>query len=148
MPYAGFHSLFPNVAEKETRKITLMEGHGLDLPAWDYSFLEMFCDEKGCDCRRVMFSIVSSRREGILAVVGWGWEDDSFYGKWLGRDDRHLIEEMKGRCLNLASPQSDLAQALLYLTENRLLKDKAYRDRIKRHYRMFRKEIDRPKKRR
>lgn len=119
-----------------------MKGHGFDLPAWDYSFLEMFCNEKGCDCRRVMFSVVSSHREGLQAVVNWGWEDEDFYAKWLGEVNPDLVEEMKGPCLNLASPQSDLAPAILDLTKNVLLNDPAFVERIKRHYAMFRKKVE------
>lgn len=143
MPFVLFHDLFPEVAEEETRTIKLMENAGRDSPPGDYSFLEMFCNEQGCDCRRVLFSVVSSRRPGMLAVVNWGWEKAGFYAKWLKGSDRGLASYLRGPSLNVGSPQSDLAPAVLKLTEGELLKDKAYRDRIKRHYAMIRKGIER-----
>jgi hypothetical protein len=57
-------------------------------------------------------------------------------------NDPHIISELKGPALNLGSPQSDLAPALLDLVRNVLLRDNAYIDRIKRHYSMFRAKID------
>jgi len=67
------------------------------------------------------------------------------------RDDSpEVIEELKGPSLNMASPQSNLAPAILELVKEALLQDKSYVERIKTHYRMFRDKIDRklPLKRR
>ena len=69
MPFVLFHDRFPRVAEEETRTLILQEHSGLDLPTGDYSFLEMFCDEKAWDCRRVLFVVVSSDRPSIQAVI-------------------------------------------------------------------------------
>ncbi len=91
----------------------------------------MFCNEKGCDCRRVLFRVVSIAHGGPVAVINWGWEHESFYAKWMKGSNRNLAKDLKGPSLNLGSPQSDLAPALLDLTENVLLKDNAYRERIK-----------------
>ena len=142
MPYSLFHSRFREVAERETRTVTVMDCAAFNLPPADYSFLEMFCDEPGCDCRRVFFSVVSSLQEGIQAVITWGWEERDFYVKWMGDDDPRIINDLIGPALNLASPQSDLAPALLDLFRNVLLQDTAYVERVKRHYAMFRQEID------
>ncbi len=143
MPFVLFHNLFPQIAEDETRTIKLMEESELGLPVGDYSFLEMFCNEPGCDCRRVLFSVVTDPRpDAILAVVNWGWEKEKFYAKWLSEDNPALIKEMRGPSLNMASPQSELAPAILALTERVLLRDPQYTDRIKRHYKMFREQIE------
>jgi hypothetical protein len=142
MPYALFHNLFPEVAKRETRTVIVMHRLHFALPPAQYSFLEMFCDEPGCDCRRVLFSVMSSRHEDVQAVIGWGWEDKEYYAKWMGRNDPAIIEEMKGPALNLASPQSNLAPGLLELFRNVLLQDTGYLERVKRHYAMFREEID------
>jgi hypothetical protein len=142
MAYALFSSLFPDVAERETRSVTVRFFNRFKLPRGQYGFLEMFCDEPGCDCRRVLFFVVSPRHEDPLAVLAWGWEEKEFYGKWLGESDPLVIDELKGPALNLASPQSDLAPALLRLLQEVLLPDTAYVERIKRHYAMFRERID------
>ncbi len=147
MPYSLFHSRFPDVAERETRTVTVIDSSDFNLPPAHYSFLEMFCDEPGCDCRRVFFSVVSSLQKDIQAVIAWGWEEREFYTKWMGDDDPRFINDLIGPALNLASPRSNLAPALLYLLRNVLLQDAAYVERVKRHYAMFRQEVDKKAKR-
>ncbi len=139
MPYADFYSAFPDVAKAETRSITLTN-HSFGLPPDHYGFLEMYCDDPGCDCRRVFFCVVSPRNNDPLAVIAYGWESRDYYAKWFGRDDPDVITELMGPALNLASPQSSLAPALLELFRKILLPDTAYIDRIKRHYTMFREK--------
>jgi hypothetical protein len=146
MPYSFFHSRFPEVAERETRTVTVFDSSEFNLPPADYAFLEMFCDESGCDCRRVFFSVISSRDEEIKAVISWGWEDQVFYTKWMGDNDPNVIKELMGPVLNIMSPQSDLAPALLKVFQKLLLPDTAYVERVKRHYVMFRKTVDKKKK--
>lgn len=148
MPYSPFHNRFPEIAERETRAVTLLDRSAFNLPPAQYSFHEMFCDESGCDCRRVFFSVMSSQKNDILAVIAWGWEDQDFYIKWMGDNDPHIINNLIGPALNLASPQSKHAPALLDLFKEVLLSDTAYLERVKRHYAMFRQEIDTPVNRR
>ncbi|WP_373499614.1 hypothetical protein [Desulfococcus sp.] len=141
MPYSPFYSRFPEIAKHETRAVTVIGTSSWNLPPASYSFHEMFCDEPGCDCRRVFFCIVSSLRQDIQAVIAWGWEDIKFYAKWMGESDPRIINDLKGPALNLASPQSDLAPALLNLLRKMLLMDTTYTERVKRHYAMFRKTV-------
>jgi len=47
-----------------------------------------------------------------------------------------------GPALNVGSPQSSLAPALLNFVREVLLRDEAYLERIKRHYHLFRAKID------
>ena len=144
MPYQSFHDLFPEMAEEETRTITVWsDDSDTRLPPGRYSFLEMFCNERDGDCRRVFFYVVSSFRKGPEAVIAWGWDTPEFYAKWLRDDDPQMIAELKGPGLNLASPQTELGPALLNLVHNVLLQDDAYVERVKQHYRDFRARIDR-----
>jgi hypothetical protein len=142
MPYRLFHDLFPAVAERETRTLTILPGSNTGLPAGHYAFLEMFCDEPGCDCRRVFFSVVSSIRQDIEAVVAWGWEDVAFYAAWMKDNDPEVLASLKGPALNLGSPATARAPALLELTGAVLLQDGDYVERIKRHYQLFRQRIE------
>jgi hypothetical protein len=121
MPYSLFHSRFPKVAERETRTVTVINSADFNLPPARYSFLEMFCDEPGCDCRRVFFSVVSSLQKDIQAVITWGWEEREFYVTWMGNDDPRMIRDLIGPALNLASPQSNIAPALLDLFRARTM---------------------------
>ncbi len=143
MPYAAFHSSFPEVAQRETRTITLLDDSRFGLPLDQYTFLEMFCDEPGCDCRRVFFNVVSSYRNEAEAMIAYGWESRDFYVKWMGDDDPYVIDELRGPALNLASPQSSLAPAVLEMFRSVLLPDTAYIERVQRHYAMFREKVDR-----
>ena len=141
MPYAMFFQHFPEIADRETRAVMLLQKSS-GLAPGDYSLLEMFCDEADCDCRRVMFCVVSSHTKDVEAVVGYGWESRDFYAKWMHDDDPDVIDELRGPILNLASPQSKLAPAILELIETVVLQDQAYIERVKRHYVLFRERID------
>jgi hypothetical protein len=141
MPYIPFHSRFPQIAEKETRTVTVLRRTDAGLPPGEYSFLELFCDEAGCDCRRVFLSVIS-RRRGVECVIAYGWENRDFYVKWMGDDDPLVTESLQGPVLNMTSPQTDLAPAILDLFKNALLPDSRYINRIKEHYRIFRQSID------
>jgi hypothetical protein len=147
MSYAPFHEYCPEIAERETRSITILENAQFKLPPADYGFVEMFCNEPGCDCRRVMLNVFSSIDEKPKAVIAYGWEKKRFYVKWFRNTDPTVIKDLMGPVLNKMSPQSDLAPELLILFKKVLLKDKSYMDRVKRHYSMMREKVDksRPK---
>lgn len=142
MPYVLFRDYFPNIAERETRTITVLDGSELNLPPAQYSLLEMYCDDPGCDCRRVFFYVVSSLKKDVEAIIAYGWESPQFYAEWMGDDDPKIIRELKGPALNFGSPQSDLAPAILRMIEDVVLRDPTYVQRIKTHYWMFRHQID------
>ena len=142
MSYVLLHDYFPDVAERETRTITVSPRSEFGLPAGSYGFLEMFCDEPGCDCRRVFFYVLASFQKDVQAVVAWGWEKPEFYAQWFGDDDPEVLAELVGPLLNPASPRTKLAPAILALVRDVLLKDDQYVARVKRHYGMFRNAID------
>lgn len=145
MSYKLFQELFPETALTETRVVTIPEGNSL-LPADEYGLLEAYCDDEDCDCRRVFFNVVSRKRNDLVAVAAYGWGSEAFYTKWWGGEpdnemERLAIQEMRGLVLNSASPQSELAPAILKLAAW-LLEDPAYEARIKRHYQMFKEKVD------
>ncbi len=142
MPYTPFHDYFPDIAEEETRTITVFENSPWNLPPAHYSLLEMYCDEPDCDCRRVFFYVVSSLTKESVAVIAYGWESLEFYAEWMKDDDPEIINELKGSVLNLASPQSNIAPILLDMIQKIVLEDQIYIQRIKTHYRIFRHHID------
>ena len=86
MAYKLFQDLFPDIAKNETRTVTLTRDY-LSLPAGDYTYFEMFCDEPGCDCRRVFLQVVCNAiQEDPLAVIAYGWEMREYYVNWFGVD--------------------------------------------------------------
>lgn len=143
MPYQLFHDVLPEIAERETRVLRLVRVAEAGPLEPRYSFLEMFCNEPGCDCRRVFFYVMSSDRQALETVIAWGWEPPAFYARWIRDDDAAVIAEIKGPALNRGSPHTSRAPVILSMVENILLRDEAYVDRIKRHYALFRAEIDR-----
>lgn len=142
MPFAPFHELFPEVAKRETRVLTVLPGAAVPLPPAQYSFLEMFCNDSHCDCRRAFFTVFSSSGPKTEAVISWGWESAAFYRRWLGFGDSKVIETMRGPVLEIGSPRSTNAKYLLQFFTNVLLADPMYSERVKKHYAMFRAAID------
>ncbi len=141
MPFVSLHQLLPDLAERETRAMHMMDG-GPE-PARSYLFTELFCDEPGCDCRRVFIQVYSDER-GVAqprATISWGWEPDRFYREWarFPLDDRDL-DELRGPGLVRMAPQSKESADLL-ARFRMLLNDPAYAERIVRHYRAFRELI-------
>ena len=140
MHFIPLHEKFPAVAEKETRCITLGVKNDFNLPADSYVFSELFCNDPKCDCRRVYFVVYSDKHKKHIATIAWGWEKRSFYIKWFGSDDKELIDDLMGPCLEMMNTQSDNSPALLNVLKQILLADVAYVERVKRHYAMFKKK--------
>ena len=110
MGMSPFISRFPGLGEQETRVATILEDD--DLPAGEYAFLELYCDEPGCDCRRVVIQVVErSSRKKIWATMNYGWEKPGYYVKWMG--SASLAEEAAGLTLDPLFPQTEYAPALV-----------------------------------
>ncbi len=139
MFYAPLYELLPELARRETRSVTIENNPSL--PDGEYGLLEAYCNEPGCDCRRVMFNIFTPDSHKALAVVAYGWESKAFYANWFGRNDPDIIQQMQGPILNPDSPQSALAPALVQLVDY-VLQDEAYVVRLKRHYRLFKQKVN------
>jgi hypothetical protein len=145
MPFAPFYEHFLEVAREETRSLIVMKPEGR-LPAGTYTLTEMFCDEEGCDCRRVVFQVWSDRgrpeRPDVVATISFGWEPESFYREWarfpLSKED---LDELKGPGLMRMAPQSEYAAKLLPHVRAALTHE-FYVDRIVRHYAMYREVVD------
>ncbi len=140
------HAKLPKLAEKETRcLIFFQEKEGI--PPGKYVLMESYCNDPSCDCRRVFINILHENKtlatidHKILATIGYGWESLEFYKNWMGDDE--LIEEIKGPTLELTGPWTKFAPAFLKIFKTVVLKDKAYVERLKRHYHLFKQEIRR-----
>jgi len=140
MAYAPFYERFPDIAENETRSL-FIKGDP-ELPDDQYVFIEAYCDEENCDCRRVFFNVFSVKTKKILAVITYGWENRDYYIKWMGDNDPNVIDSLVGLGLNLSSPQSKFARALLKKIELVIKNDADFVKRIRKHYKLFRAEID------
>jgi len=141
MPYQPLYEIFPELARKETRSAMISEGHST-LPADEFAFIELYCNDENCDCQRVLFNVLSLERDEIVAVISYGWQSMDFYRKWSRSGNSEIIRGMHGLGLNPTSDQSERAPALLELLQRLILKDPAYVARLKRHYRMFKETTD------
>jgi len=144
--YTALVSKFPEIAERETRTVRIQSDSEFDLPAGNYTFVELYCTDPGCDCRRVMFHVVDEfdpNKE--FAKIGWGWECRKHYAQWMRTDDEKMIDELVGPNIESMQRQSAIAPELLRVCKKVLLKDELYVERIKRHYSMFRKKIGQKK---
>ena len=133
-----FHTRFPDVAWPETRSVSVYLARQ-GLPVGEYAFVEYFCNEPGCDCRRVLFKVVSKSQPGeILAVINFGWEAVAFYTRWLHGDEEGA-NEIVAAALDPLNRQSRHAPALLDLFRKLWLPDQDYVARQRRHYELFKR---------
>ncbi len=146
MFFRPFGYFFPDLAAAETRTLILVGGAktGSDpeeIPDGEYGLLEHFCAEPACDCRRVMLYVCTPHDRKPLAVIAYGWEDAAFYRRWLGNDDPTIVRMLRGPVLNPGSPAAPFAHELLELVQTLVLRDRAYVERLARHYRMFKSAL-------
>jgi hypothetical protein len=133
MPMSPFMSRFPDLAVNEMRVTTILQDD--KIPKGEYAFVEWYCDEDDCDCRRVLIQVMERSTKGkIWATINYGWEKPAFYAKRMGVES--MAKEMAGAMLDPINPQTKYAPVLLELFEM-ILQDPAYVDRLKRHYAMF-----------
>jgi len=112
------------------------------LPSDEYIYLEFYCDDLDCDCRRVFLQVISKGQPGkVFASIGYGWEKESFYRKRMPWDPDEAKGTVRGE-LDPLNEQSEFAQDFLELFR-RVVLDEPYRLRLRRHYRLFREELAR-----
>lgn len=135
MPMVPFFEKFGDLAFKEMRVATIPAGN--PAPADEYGFVEFYCNDKSCDCRRVIIRVMG-RLSGdkVWATISFGWEDAAFYRKWSPGIDS--APEWSHPTLDPLNPQSEHAESFLALFEQ-MVQDKNYVRRIETHYKMFRK---------
>jgi hypothetical protein len=118
--FIPFYKVEPELAERETRTITVLKTHD-DLPEGTYGLFESYCPDPACDCRRVMLNIALKEKleRGYLATISYGFDRD---------------EEMAGPFLDPLNPQSEHSEALLEMVTTATLSDRRYVERLERHY--------------
>lgn len=126
-----FFDKFKELGEKQTRVIKVARrGDFGALPPDEYAFVELYCDKKNCDCRRVMIMVLAIRQGKILATIN------------LGFDSR---EYDAGPFLDPLNRQSEHSQDLMDLFLEVINTDPAYLASLQRHYVMFKESMDRKK---
>jgi hypothetical protein len=141
-----FHSVLPELAQREVRCVHLEVAPGVasstGLAAGEYAFVEFYCDDLNCDCRRVFLQVIArDDQDKVLASINYGWEKESFYRKRLPWDPEAPMLITRGS-LDPMNQQSECAEALLELFQRHVL-DEPYRLRLRRHCQLFRDELRR-----
>ena len=127
MSMSSFQVLFPEVARKETRTAHVLRPGNFNLPVDEYGFLESYCDQNDCDCRRAMISVFGANQGKVLASIGLGFDSG---------------EVGAGPFLDPLGPQSIHSQDLLRLFTNVINDDPDYLARLQQHYTQYKEKID------
>lgn len=138
--HTAFGNLFPEIAQKETRVITIVDQKITGLPKGTYALLELYCTDLNCDCRNVYVNVVNLAFDKPLATISYGWESLSFYKEWMGGDDE-MLAEFKGPALKTFAMQSQFAQRWLEIFKDILNTDVAYAKRLQQHYQLVKTSI-------
>ncbi len=135
MEFVPFFHRHDDIARHETRAVMLSEGNEWELPAGEYGFVDSFCSDDVCDCRKAMIAVYGGNPSRVEATIGYGWESATFYAKWLGDED--MGRKMAGSYLELGAQQFARSHVWLRFWKDFILADKEYRERLRRHYRIF-----------
>ena len=128
MPLAPFYSKFRDLAFEETRTVFLRNHESL--PDGTYGFLEFYCNEVGCDCRRVLVQVIRPETGSrVWALINFGWETPAFYRRWTSANPDDA-DEMATATLDPINPQSRYSNALLRLFSDIVIRDAAYVQRL------------------
>lgn len=122
-----FISEFRKLGEKETRVVKVFtRNSGTGLPVDEYAFVEHYCEEKDCDCRRVMISFYAYKAEKVLATISMGFDSE---------------EDEAGPYLDPLNIQSKYSKPALNLFVDIINQDPDYVARLQRHYVMFKEKV-------
>jgi hypothetical protein len=140
----AFVSRFPELAARETRCLHVLESDGL-LPRGEYGYLEHYCEQPDCDCRRVLLRVTSAQSpHTVLATINYGWESTEFYTRWM-HGDTQAGREITSASLDPLHPQSKHADYLLDFFRREMITDPVYVARLAHHYQMFKQTLLNPK---
>jgi hypothetical protein len=143
MYFIGYHEYFETIADKQTRRIIITNDP--QIPEGEYAILESICDDKTCDCRRMLLNICQINPKFPMtqvATISYGWEPLFFYkAQWGHIMPNEMIKDFKGPSLESNQKQSKYAPHVLELVKNLVLTDTAYINRLKQHYIQFKWRI-------
>jgi hypothetical protein len=139
-----FGARFPVLASEETRVVTILEDDG-PIPRGEYGFIEFYCNDIKCDCRRVQIRVCSENHppDNSWAGINFGWETEAFYRKWL-RASNEDAKGITGASLEPFASNSRYACDFLRLFQTHLMTDQNYVDRLARHYQIFKQSLKKP----
>ncbi|NLY92990.1 MAG: hypothetical protein GXY23_03080 [Myxococcales bacterium] len=126
-----FDTVFPDLAKNEVRVIHALDHH--QLPKGAYLFREFYCHEPRCDCRRVLLQVYWAEGRRVAATINYAFEPP-----------RAPFDDEPQMFLDPINPQSDVSDVLFDMFEKMIATDRAYHDRLVRHYEMWKRVVDDP----
>ena len=129
MTMRPFHLLFPELADRECRTLRPMNHERL--PSRRFLFLEAYCAEPRCDCRRVMLSVIDEGTRAIAATINHAFEPP---GPPHGDEPQTFLDPL--------NPQSEVAGDLLAQFQSMITHDPTYQARLERHYLAWKAIVD------
>jgi len=143
MESAPFAKIVPEIGLDETREVEVIVD--CFVPKDVYGFVEMYCMDPDCDCRKVILQIFSIKNNKFIASIDYGWESREFYAKWLSvRPDSKIIDRLVNPSLNPLGPTSSIANGVLQLVTENITP--FYIERLKKHYKLFKSKLKKPEK--
>lgn len=98
-------------------RVVYARGH-VELPDDEYGFIELYCTDPECDCKRVMINVIATTSQKHLATINYGFDPE---------------DDMPGPFLDPLNKQSEYSDIFLSLFEQ-FIKEPTYISRIKGHY--------------
>lgn len=106
----------------------------LKLPDREYAFIDMYCSDADCDCRKTMIHVLHNGKH--VSTINYCWESQSFYENWMGdNNETNPYTPMTGASIDISSPNRVDPNEMLGLF-NHLLSD-VWIAKFKAHYQAF-----------
>ena len=127
-PYISFfdESNMPTIAR------LIVSDTSVGVPIGMYAFLEFYCVEPDCDCRKASIRVIKENSGDIMASIHYGWESEEYYTDWFGGNG--YPDPLEGFYLEPMQPQSKYARKFLDILELKLNSDEEYRMSIEERY--------------
>jgi hypothetical protein len=105
------------------------------LPDGEYTFIDTYCTDRTCDCRKTIIQIYHDKE--LVSIANFGWETPQYYLRWLNNPrDLEFAKEMSGPSIDYSSPDLVSRDGIMLLMK-RLL-DEKWVALLKEHYRLIR----------
>ena len=140
MRFSSFFDQFPKLIESEFRNIFISD-NGLCkyVPPGNYAFLEMYCVDANCDCRKVIIHVITDEHFKTWAILNYGWESEEYYRAWWGKN--HLLYRPMSGVIFDPPTNDPLKQEFLKVFTDIIQSDKKYARRLQTHYFMFKEAM-------
>jgi len=101
------------------------------LPDGDYRFVDAYCTDPSCDCRKTM--ILVYRNDDHVSTINFGWESTAFYREWMGdSSEDDMSVPMSGASIDITSPDGVSPRGMLAFFQ--ALLDENWIAKFKEHY--------------